>query len=155
MSLLGYSPTDLIGLPFLSLIHPDDCLAVQDVFRRSITHNYKSHGTEFRIRHATGEWRWHMSRGNTVKDSSGNILYFTGSTHDVTERKNAEAALKESEEKFRSLVKYALEGIVILDFEGKILFANDASIHLVESDDPPGVVGKNVMEFVAPEFRKL
>jgi PAS domain S-box-containing protein len=61
-------------------------------------------------------------------------------------------ALQESEQKFRSLVEYALEGILITDLNGTVLFANNAAAQTLEV--PGGgaaLCGRNVMEFVAPE----
>ena len=64
---------------------------------------------------------------------------------------NALAALSESEEKFRTLVEHSLDGILILDPEGGVLFANRAAGRLVGTEDPAGLIGKrNVMEFIAP-----
>ena len=65
-----------------------------------------------------------------------------------------EQALRVSEEKFRSLVEYSLEGIAILDFEGKILFANNAAAHLVDIDHYADLIGRNVLDFIAPESRE-
>ena len=70
---------------------------------------------------------------------------------DITERKRAEEALAESEEKFRALVEHSLDGTLILDPEGKILFANQTAGRLVEIEDLEGAIGRrNVMEFIAP-----
>ncbi len=70
---------------------------------------------------------------------------------DITERKCAEEALAESEEKFRALVEHSLDGTLILDPEGKILFANQTAARLVEIEDLEGAIGRrNVMEFIAP-----
>jgi PAS domain S-box-containing protein len=77
-----------------------------------------------------------------------------GVTRDITERKVAEMELKESEQKFRSLVEYSLEGILILDFSGNVLFANNSAAHMIEVDDGFGLSGRNVMEFIAPESRE-
>jgi len=73
---------------------------------------------------------------------------------DITERKQVEETLRESEEKFRSLVEHALEGIMVLDLQGTILFANNATARTLEVDDRAGLIGRNVMEFVAPESRE-
>ncbi len=94
--ILGYSPAEIIGHPFASLIYPEDLPHVQDLIRRSITENYQSVGTEYRVRHVSGEWRWHIARGNAVRDAKGNYLYFVGLSNDITERKNAEESLKNS-----------------------------------------------------------
>ena len=91
---LGYSPADLIGHSLLSLVHPDDLPTVREIYRRSITDDYRSPGTESRVRHASGEWRWLITRGETVRDPAGNILYFTGIANDITGRKQAEEALR-------------------------------------------------------------
>ena len=72
----------------------------------------------------------------------------------IVQRKRAEEALRESEEKFRSLVEHALEGILILDLQGTILFANNAAARTIEADDCAGLIGRNVMEFIAPESRE-
>jgi PAS domain S-box-containing protein len=73
---------------------------------------------------------------------------------DISDRKKAEESLRESEEKFRSLVEHALDGILILDFQGTILFANHAAAQTIELDDCTCLHGRNVMEFIAPESRE-
>ncbi|MFA6332396.1 MAG: PAS domain S-box protein, partial [Methanoregula sp.] len=65
-----------------------------------------------------------------------------------------ERALRESEQKFRSLVEYALEGIFVLELEGTILFANDAAVRTLGFESPAELTGRNVMEFVAPESQQ-
>jgi PAS domain S-box-containing protein len=63
-----------------------------------------------------------------------------------------EEVIRASEEKFRALVDHSLEGILILDPTGKLLFANGAAGQLIEDENVPGMIGvKNVMEFIAPE----
>ncbi|HWQ67220.1 MAG TPA: PAS domain S-box protein [Methanospirillum sp.] len=67
------------------------------------------------------------------------------------EHLKTERELQESEEKFRSLVEYSFESIVILDMQGTIIFANQAISDLLEVNEIPALMGRNVMEFVAPE----
>lgn len=73
-----------------------------------------------------------------------------GVIHDITEQKIAQQALLESEEKFRSLVTYALEPILVLDMQGMILFANNAAANMVEMENVESCIGTNVMSFIAP-----
>ena len=87
-------------------------------------------------------------------NSDGSLKAFIGSFKDITEHKRAEQLLRESEQKFRSLVQYALEGILILDLQGTILFLNNAAAQTFEVDDSPSCIGRNVMEFIAPESQE-
>ncbi|MHB8052472.1 MAG: PAS domain S-box protein, partial [Methanoregula sp.] len=73
---------------------------------------------------------------------------------DITERMQSEKTLTESEQKFRALVEHALDGILITDFQGKVLFANNAVARMVEADGCAALIGRNVMEFIAPESRE-
>lgn len=93
-------------------------------------------------------------------DISTNAAVFSGRklifcvVRDISEKKAAARALEASEQKFRSLVEYALEVIFILDLEGKILFSNTAAARILEAGTPGELTGRNAMEFVAPESRE-
>jgi PAS domain S-box-containing protein len=65
----------------------------------------------------------------------------------------SENTTRRSEEKFRYLVEYALDGILILDVKGIIRFANNAAAHLTETDDANILIGRKVMDFIASESR--
>lgn len=82
----------------------------------------------------------------------GEVTGAIESIRDITEKKLADDILRASEEKFRALVELSLEGILITDFSGTILFANRAAGAIVDITDVREVIAKkNVMEFVAPE----
>lgn len=70
--------------------------------------------------------------------------------HQAVNRRTAESALKESEEKYRALIEHGLEGIAILDLQGTILFANFAAARTFEIENIETFIGRNVMEFIAP-----
>ena len=89
--ILGYNQTELIGKPFLSLVHPEDKHIIEEETELATVPGYQVSGdNEYRIRHVSGEWRWVISRGTRVMDSSGNFLYFTGVIRDITESKRTE-----------------------------------------------------------------
>ncbi len=65
-----------------------------------------------------------------------------------------EEVIRASEEKFRVLVEFSLDGIIITDFLGKLLFANRAAGLIVDAPDYEAMIGKkNVLDFVAPESK--
>jgi PAS domain S-box-containing protein len=69
---------------------------------------------------------WISVNGHVVRDAGGSILYHEGTAQDVTERKRAEAVLKESEEKFRTLFESAPIGMALHDARGNYLQTNQA-----------------------------
>jgi len=71
---------------------------------------------------------------------------------DLTDHKNIEKALRKSEEKYRVLVDNAFEGIIIINLEGNILFANHSIIKTFEYESLEEIVGQNIFSHIAPEY---
>ncbi len=74
--------------------------------------------------------------------------------HDVTERKKAEEALRESEERYRSLVELSPEAILVI-FEGRYAFINSAGLKLYGLSSPDQIVGKPVVELIHQDDREM
>lgn len=102
--------------------------------------NVKKSGEEFIISLST----------SPILDEKGNLIALTGIVEDITERKQTLQRLAESEERFRSLVNNLIESVIILDWNGKILFANQSAARLVDLDSPEKGVGRSVTEFLHP-----
>jgi len=151
--LLGYPPGFTIGRSPYEFIHPDDLGMVKQNLSEVYNNNNPGLPTEFRIRKADGSYTWVESFGKNLIGVPGvNGVVIT--TRFIDDRKKAEEALRESEERYRALVDNALEAILIFDFSGTALFANHATAALFEVDDPSALTGRNVMEFIAPESRE-
>ena len=105
---LGYdartSPTDFPST-FALLFHPDD----QERVRRELQELFASEGqeyeSEYRVRTKDGSTRWHLARGTVLRDPNGKPVRFIGTSTDITDRKRAEEALRESEQRWRSLTE--------------------------------------------------
>jgi PAS domain S-box-containing protein len=99
-AMLGYHPAQLIGKKFISLVHPDDVHIIGEETQQSYLPGYTvSADNIYRMRHASGEWRWVASRGTRAIDANGNFLNFIGIIRDVTEHKQAEEEKQALEEK--------------------------------------------------------
>jgi len=96
--------------------------------------------------------RWMNIVAQPVKDASGRVTHVLESFTDITEWKQTEEALRESETKYRTLVETALDIVLIHDSE-KILYINPTGVNLLGASSPDEILGRNFLEIVHPDFR--
>jgi PAS domain S-box-containing protein len=101
------------------------------------------------------EWHGHVFQTHVqpFRDAQGQLAGCIGVALDISERRQFEEALRESEERARRLSEVAFEGIVIHD-HGIILDANQALAAILEYDHAE-IIGRSVLDFAAPESRAL
>ncbi len=137
---------------FLSIVHPEDREMWLDLSRR-MSADLVPGQLELRIVHRNGETRWIKHRGRPVFGENGRYLGIRGSNSDITERKTAEKALRESEERLRDFFENALDLIESVSPDGRFLFVNRAwreSLGYTEEE----VERLSVADVVAPECRE-
>lgn len=128
-ALLGYSVSEVsaLGADLLhGMVHPEDTAVVADHQLR-FTEKGESGplDVEYRVRHKDGSWRWLSSRDIVYRrDALGRPTALLGSALDVTEKKRAEAALRESEERFRNLADNMAPFAWMADETGSIFWYN-------------------------------
>ena len=104
-------------------VHPDDLEYARDSFER-IIQTGGGEQREYRIVHPDGSVRWVSDRGFAIKNKAGQVVRIAGITEDITDRKQSEVALRESEERFRELAELMPETVFEVDLEGKLTFVN-------------------------------
>jgi diguanylate cyclase (GGDEF)-like protein/PAS domain S-box-containing protein len=87
-----------------------------------------------------------------ILDSDGRLIRIEGIIEDITERKQIENELRESEEKYRQLVELSPD-LIAIHRDGKICFANQAGLRLVGAEALDQMLGKSTLDFVAPNMR--
>jgi PAS domain S-box-containing protein len=110
---------------------------------------------EIRISSNDGSRRWTQIRGKVVEfNEAGNPLRAAGIYRDITEYKQAAETLRESEERYRTIVETAAEGIWIVDAENKTIFVNDqlADMFAYAVDE---MMGRSILEFMDQESQLL
>lgn len=89
-----------------------------------------------------------------VRDEAGQPVCFVGIKRDVSERTQTQAALRESEERYRVLVEHSPEAIAVHQ-QGVLVYVNPAGARLVGAASPDELVGRSILEFVHPDYRSL
>ncbi len=129
--LLGFKPEELMHRRPIEDVHPDDVARLQAVAVRLTS----SEGPDetiatYRTRHKAGHWLWVEGRLNLARDKSGAPVAMVCSVRDVTERHDAEAAVKASESRFRLLAENTSELIVLGRRGGALTYISPASRRL-------------------------
>ncbi len=155
-SMLGYAPDEFPSGEgvFEKIAHPDDLqmiLQAQDDYLAGRRENYE---VEFRALTRNREIMWIRSRGKLVEwDAEGRPLRMVGTHVDITQSKLIEAALRESEGLFRTLIDQAPMAINV-SRAGVNLYVNQKLIQLFGFTDSESPVGRPSVEYYAPEYRE-
>ncbi len=155
-SMLGYEAGEFPRTvqAWEDLIHPDDRPSAMRMLG-----NHLEQGTpydaEYRVRTKESSFIWWRDSGTCLRDVDGRAYQMSGACTDITERRKAEKALRESEEKYRRLVDNSLVGIFKTNKNGDVLYANKAIAALFEFDSPEGMMAEGALpRYKNPEDRK-
>jgi len=120
---LGYKPEELIGRLSIEVVHPDDLPEVARGFEKALQKPGVPLITVCRAKHKDGTWRVIEGTGVNQLDNPA-VKGFISNMRDITERKKAEEALTESEEKYRTFLETANDLIHIVDKDGNFTYVN-------------------------------
>ena len=144
--MLGFSSKEeLIGKSSFDFIAEKDRQKALENLKKTLEQG-TARNVEYTLLNKNGEKFWGELSASIVKDLLGNPVGFVGMIRDVSERKKAEQTLKESEEKYRSLIELAPDGLVAVNAEGIVTSVNRSFLTLVGYDSEEGIVGKPFTE---------
>lgn len=125
-SLTGYAKEDFDSrrLKWCDLIPAEEMDYVKQTFVDALKTSHKSYVREHRIRKKSGEYAWVQCRGQIFLDDEGRVAYISGVTFDITQRKQAEKALQESERLYRLLAENVSDVIWTADLNLRLTYVS-------------------------------
>lgn len=155
-TLLGFAPEEIKGTNTFEYTHPDDKELAYTSFKDEVMQAPRVKFISIRLRQKSGDWIWTMVRGHNLMNDPhvrGIVIYCS----DDTMRRQADEALLESEKRlqeseqfYRNLSYYSLDGIVLTDREG-ILIYSGPSVERIAGYKPEELIGRHLFEFIHPD----
>jgi PAS domain S-box-containing protein len=130
-AITGYSREELVTKTFADITHPDDIDADWAQARQVLAGEIATYSMEKRYLRKDSSIVWVCLTVSLMRDAAGAPQNFISVIEDIGERKQAEEALRGSEERFRAIVSQATAGIVETDLTGRLIFANQRYCEIV------------------------
>jgi diguanylate cyclase (GGDEF)-like protein/PAS domain S-box-containing protein len=131
--ILAVSPAELGSPMAVDLIHPDDLVRIRTEAQGKADDAFNGWQTEMRLQHADSTWLWFEATvTNRLQDP--NVGGIVVRLRDISARRQAEEALREAHERFRSAFENAPIGMAMTDLEGHVMSANAAMARIVGRD---------------------
>ncbi len=150
-AILGYGKADIgkLSADWDTLTYPDDVPLIHQRLEDYLEGRTPIFESEHRMRHATGSWIWIVGRGKITHQSrDGSSRRITGTIQNITGRKKAEQALRESESTARALLNAPTDTVILLDNRGTILDLNETAV--LRLGRPRGDLVGNLSDSVLP-----
>ncbi|NQU09116.1 MAG: PAS domain S-box protein [Candidatus Abyssubacteria bacterium] len=146
-SFTGYRPEEVIGRSFSEFISPEEVPFALEGFQRTLVGTAETH--EYRVLTKSGEKRWIRASSRAIIEND-NVVGVQGVLSDITDRKRAEIALRESEKRYRNLHNIAPLAFVIWDRQCRVTGWNKRAEEMFGWSKEE-VLGQNFFEFLIPE----
>ena len=139
---------------WIKLIYKDDRVRMKDYFQKNILTKHQLFDSIYRIERRTdGSIRWVHGLGRLEINEQNKPIKMIGTIQDITEKKTTEDLLKESEEKYHTIVEKSNDGIIIIS-SGQVEFVNSKLAKML-GYSPEEAIGRKFIDFVGPSFRTL
>lgn len=145
---LGWTPSELLGRPGISLIHPEDLADVDEALAAVGAGGIGE--CRARVARSDGGWRWMEFRMGPVTTDSGDISGIIGGTRDIHAEVEARLALEASERQYQRLAQNASDVVIASAHDGTYTWVSH-SVHQVLGWLPEELLGRRATEFIHPD----
>lgn len=146
----GLSASELQDKPSVELFPTVDRDTITRFVRKAFQSGYAE--IEGRLLAKAGAPVLHQFQGVPLRDAGGRVIGLTGTGRDITEDRRQQAALAESEQRYRSLVEHSPDGIVVYS-DSRLVYLNAAAVRLFGAETPAQLLGRSVFDVVHPDWR--
>jgi PAS domain S-box-containing protein len=153
-TMLGYSVDEWLSVPnfWLQIVHEED---KERAGREASANFLRGEGSsQFRWIAKDGRVVWAEAHSVAIYDDNGRAIGMRGVTMDITERKRSEAALSESEERYRAVAESATDAILVIDDESTVLLVNPA-VERIFGHKPEELVGQSLTNLMPEYMRRI
>ncbi len=156
INLFGYTAEEFYESPMLiqKIIHPAWTDYFEEQWENLVSGNMPPY-YEYQIIHKSGEERWMHQRNVLILNDNGQPEAIEGIVTDITERKQVERALQESEERYRALAENSRVGFWHITVEGHTIYLNPAMCSMLEIESPEELSGQTYHPFFTTESLEI
>ncbi|MHC2992431.1 hypothetical protein OB13_12845 [Pontibacter sp. HJ8] len=144
--LLGYLPEEITGTSPYALLHPDDSTRVLEKGQNRAIEEKRIIIIQHRMLHRNGSYTWMETSIKPILNGNGEVVKLQSASRDITDRRAAEDALKNSEKKYRDLINYSQAYICTHDLQGRLLSVNPYLLQALDYTEEE-IVGKELKNF--------
>ncbi len=148
--MLGYTREELLNLTWIELSHPDELTANLKLFQQALDGKIDNYELDKRFIRKDGSIVYATLSVVCQRNNDGSVHHLLSSYIDITERKQAEEAMRESEDRYHNLLSAAPVGIAVYS-DGKFVFINPAGLKLLGAENYDQLLEKPITEIIHPD----
>lgn len=150
----GLSREESFGLGWQAIVHPEDKPGAVERWKRALAKG-EVFEAEYRLRGQEGEYRWFIGRNVPINNGDGGVFSWFGSATDINELKEADKALRSTQERFRLLVEGAKDyAMFLLDMDNVITFWSAGAERVFGWSEAEAVGQTGAIIFVPEDIKK-
>jgi len=148
----GLSAVEQLGFGWFNQVHPEDRDRAAERWREALARGGEF-DVEFRLRRRDGVYRWFKTRAIPLRDADRTIVKWFGTNTDIDDLRRSEEKARLNEERFREIVEFSPNGILLVDSGGLVTMANPQAARIFRCTAEE-LVGTGVESFVPEHLRE-
>jgi PAS domain S-box-containing protein len=153
LEMLGYRREEMIG-QYMWKFNVEEDFARKQILEKLAGLRSPGRSLERTYRRKDGTTFPVLIEDRLIKDEQGRITGIRSTIQDITDRKQMEKAIQDSEKRYRVLVEVSSEAVILRQSDGRIVYANPAALKLLHATKQEDLVGRDYLEFVHPDDRE-